>query len=985
MRWCNTVTSKQAFPLRLPTPGARAPAIQWLATLLAVFLLQPLAGQQRQPLRPVDLVEHHKAQGQAFIRADLLVPATRKMQLPGLEERKITAYTIFELNEPVVQQLLSDRPEGLTFTLPAGRHGPAAQVELVRVEVFSSGLNVFDSTADGPVEMKPGLHYRGTIKDIPGSLAAISIFDDEVMGFFTGPEAGNLILGKLTENPLPGGHILYEDTGVLSQLEDFSCETPDDGKGYSNGELNTPVDLSDNEDCIRLFLEVDHDVFLDKGNLDETTEYITGLFNQAATLYANEHIKVVLSELFIWTSPSPYTGTNSSAMLSQFQQQHSSFDGDLAQLVSYRASGGVAAGFSGLCNPVSTASMSFASIRKSYEQVPVYSFSVMVVAHELGHLFGSRHTHACVWNGNNTAIDGCAGYSEGDCATAGLPADGGTLMSYCHITSVGINFAKGFGPQPATIIRGSVANATCLQACQDDGGQDGDDDPADCAFTEVQLSITLDAYGSETSWELRSSDGTVRFSGGPYPDSKADSVVTEAFCLEDDCYTFEIFDVYGDGLCCGYGQGAYRLEDEHGNLLAEGGAFTFGEARDLCLPFVAKDDSDKDDGPAGPGDDSSCTEYEVDLLLYFDSYPGETSWQIIDAGGNILHQGGPYASIAPGDELAETFCLPEGCYDLVVEDSFGDGLCCRYGNGSYRLRSGDISLVEGAQFGTRESTRFCLPNVVEEEEEEGSEAESPCQLIDPQAVTIRPYGGGQDRGFLELVDNGSTIKLYRNAWKAIYIDYTVSPNTMLAFDFRSTSEGEVHGIGFDQDDLIAADYTFRLFGTQNWGISTFANYPGDGSWQHYVIPVGQYYTGTFDRLFLTADHDYGDHSGDAFFRNIRIYEAGSCDPSDPGPASLYRQLPPVTTRTTAVKPDFTLFPNPAGDYVNLRFFTKSGGRIEVQLYNIMGQRMKTESFESDAGQQEQRLQVAELPPGTYLLRFVSESLKGTKKLTIRGR
>ena len=30
-------------------------------------------------------------------------------------------------------------------------------------------------------------------------------------------------------------------------------------------------------------------------------------------------------------------------------------------------------------------------------------------------------------------------------------------------------------------------------------------------------------------------------------------------------------------------------------------------------------------------------------------------------------------------------CLPDGCYDFVIYDSYGDGICCSYGIGSYTL------------------------------------------------------------------------------------------------------------------------------------------------------------------------------------------------------------------------------------------------------------------------------------------------------------
>ncbi len=93
---------------------------------------------------------------------------------------------------------------------------------------------------------------------------------------------------------------------------------------------------------------------------------------------------------------------------------------------------------------------------------PTYSWDVEVITHEMGHVVGSPHTHRCCWNPpgtGTTAIDGC--YTlEGTCATPvpELPVGGGTIMSYCHLTTDGINFSNGFGQQPGDTIRYYIAH-----------------------------------------------------------------------------------------------------------------------------------------------------------------------------------------------------------------------------------------------------------------------------------------------------------------------------------------------------------------------------------------------------------------------------------------------------------------------------------------------------------------------------------------------
>lgn len=85
---------------------------------------------------------------------------------------------------------------------------------------------------------------------------------------------------------------------------------------------------------------------------------------------------------------------------------------------------------------------------------------------------------------------------------------------------------------------------------------------------------------------------------------------------------------------------------------------------------------------------------------------------------------------------------------------------------------------------------------------------------------------------------------------------SILPNTFLEFDFKSTTQGEVHGVGFDTDQFADSSKTFKLYGSQIFGLTAFNDYAASApEWKHYVIPVGQYYTGQMLYLFFANDHD----------------------------------------------------------------------------------------------------------------------------------
>src|SRR5690606_11380288 len=52
--------------------------------------------------------------------------------------------------------------------------------------------------------------------------------------------------------------------------------------------------------------------------------------------------------------------------------------------------------------------------------------------------------------------------------------------------------------------------------------------------------------------------------------------------------------------------------------------------------------------------------------------------------------------------------LSPDCYRLTFYDTYGDGMCCSYGNGSYTLRQGTTVLASGSTFRSSRSTNFCI-------------------------------------------------------------------------------------------------------------------------------------------------------------------------------------------------------------------------------------------------------------------------------------
>jgi Pregnancy-associated plasma protein-A/Secretion system C-terminal sorting domain len=105
---------------------------------------------------------------------------------------------------------------------------------------------------------------------------------------------------------------------------------------------------------------------------------------------------------------------------------------------------------------------------------------------------------------------------------------------------------------------------------------------------------------------------------------------------------------------------------------------------------------------------TACNDNQVNVSITFDNYPEETAWTLTNSNNQTVSSGSYSAANPDGSSVSEDLCLPDGCYTFTITDSYGDGICCSYGNGSYSVTDSTGTLASGGSFTSSESTQICV-------------------------------------------------------------------------------------------------------------------------------------------------------------------------------------------------------------------------------------------------------------------------------------
>lgn len=388
----------------------------------------------------------------------------------------VTQATWLQLDEAALLPVLRDRPRKLTLRIPQ-TNGPEIVVSLEQSSPVTAEFKI--STPEGEVKCPAGVYYQGSIlpanrNDPKGnpSLAAISFYEGGMMAIMSSESDGNIILGRVGD-PRKGSsnrYVLYHENN-LTKNNPFHCHTEEDNITLLPS--TSMLKSSPNRD-IRLYFEVDNSMFnMLGGTVGASVYYVNGLFNLTQLMYQREQVVVRINEIFVWTTPDTYNAVDDSITLSQFRSRVTMFgsiNGDLAHLLSNDNSGGGIAYVQALCDPTLGRRIGYSGgLTSTFPFFPTYSWDAEVLTHEIGHNLGSQHTQWCGWVGG--ALDNCfptEPVMDGDppCAMGPAPVNGGTIMSYCHLSNAGINLQHGFGTQPGNAIRNFIAGANCVAQSQ---------------------------------------------------------------------------------------------------------------------------------------------------------------------------------------------------------------------------------------------------------------------------------------------------------------------------------------------------------------------------------------------------------------------------------------------------------------------------------------------------------------------------------------
>ena len=356
---------------------------------------------------------------------------------------------------------------------------------------------------------------------------------------------------------------------------------------------------------------------------------------------------------------------------------------------------------------------------------------------------------------------------------------------------------------------------------------------------------------------------------------------------------------------------------------------------------------------------SNCSAGPVSLTLVTDNYASETSWTLKVNGTTVASNG----SLSNNNTYNVDLDYGSGAYEFKINDSYGDGICCSYGNGSYTLRDGNNNVIAtGGAFGSTTTENFCVEGGAPVDTQAPSTPGNVSSSnVTTESATISWNASSDNVGVdhYNLSVNGSSVGTTSNT------SYSLTGlSAATSYSVSVTAEdaaGNVSGAG-------NTTFTTETPAQGGTTCASATNLSGSKrSWKHYSVDVPAGATS------LNVDMSGGSGDADLYVRygsqpttgsyDCRPYKSGnneSCSFSNPNGGTWYVSIrgysaysgvslevcydvpgargtqPSLTDKGTSFDSgDFAIFPNPVSDrlFVDIKDIAEG---TQVKIFSMSG-------------------------------------------------
>jgi hypothetical protein len=330
---------------------------------------------------------------------------------------------------------------------------------------------------------KPIYIYQGYINNEPDSKILLTYSCGNIFAYiYHGDGSLFSIVPDLKTNEIMQIHYVLSGA-VTEEMSPYLCLTPEHTFEQTEQSDYKKIDYSQLAPSklieIKVACEATSEFYELFANLDKATAYMVSAIAHTSKIYEeNLNVRLKISYTLVWENSEldPYRSENllsdklwTMPSLWENKKVDRAITVLFASLIAQKGGEGVAGiamggepGKGNLCNP--EYGYCVLGIRGGVLfPTTNYCWDVNVAAHEIGHLFGSPHTHSCYWN---PPVDTCVTRTSnnvGDaCIKTGMPIPrSGTIMSYCHLTNSGNSVELKFHNKEIPLMRKAAVNASC--------------------------------------------------------------------------------------------------------------------------------------------------------------------------------------------------------------------------------------------------------------------------------------------------------------------------------------------------------------------------------------------------------------------------------------------------------------------------------------------------------------------------------------------